>query len=74
MKNPDAAIPRSIFIADLTGPVLAAVIDEKALEIGEGLGQNAVHTALQGQFCVIYRYYYRNLWISHDSKFSIRLR
>ena len=58
MKNPDAAIPRSILIADLTGLVLAAVIDEKALEIGESLGQDAVHTASQGRFRVIYRYYY----------------
>ena len=48
MENPDAAIPRSIFIAYLTGLVLAAVINEKALEIGESLGQDAVHTASQG--------------------------
>ena len=48
MENPDAAIFRSIFIADLTGLVLAAVIDKKALEIGESLGQDTVHTASQG--------------------------
>lgn len=41
-----------------TGLVLAAVIDEKALEIGESLGQDAVHTASQGRFRIIYRYYY----------------
>ena len=57
-KDPDAAIPRSIFITNLTGLVLAAVIDEKALEIGESLGQDAVHTASQGRFCIIYGYYY----------------
>ena len=58
MENPDAAIPRSIFITNLTGLVLAAVIDEKALEIGESLGQDAVYTAAQGRFRIIYRYYY----------------
>ena len=58
MENPDAAIPDSIFITNLTGLVLAAVIDEKALEIGESLGQDAVHTASQGRFRVINRYYY----------------
>ena len=58
MKDSDAAIPRSIFITNLTGLVLAAVIDEKALEIGESLGQDAVYTASQGRFRIIYRYYY----------------
>ena len=58
MENPDAAIPRSIFIADITGLVLAAVINKQTLEIGESLGQDAVHTASQGRFRVIYRYYY----------------
>ena len=58
VKHFHSAILPSIFIADLTGPVLAAVIDEKALEIGESLGQDAVHTASQGRFRVINRYYY----------------
>ena len=67
MENPDAAIPRSIFFADLTGLVLAAVIDEKALEIGESLRQDAINTMANGCFCVISWYYYRNCRIAHNA-------
>ena len=58
VKHSHTAVLSGIFIADRTRLVLAAVIDEKALEIGESLGQDAVHTASQGRFCVIYRFFY----------------
>ena len=58
MKYPYTVVLRSIFFANFSCSILAAVIDEKALEIGESLGHDAVYTASQGRFRVIYRYYY----------------
>ena len=60
MEDTDATIVRCILIANLTGTVLAAVVDEEQLKVPVCLTKYAVDAAVQGLLGIINRNYYRN--------------
>jgi hypothetical protein len=53
MEDPYTTILCRIFITDSTTIIFATVINEKQLEVGEGLSQYAVDTAIQILFCIV---------------------
>ena len=54
MEDADAGIAGGILVADLAAAVSGAVVDKKDLEVGIGLGQDAVQAFGQVGFCVVY--------------------
>lgn len=54
MKDSNAGVFCCIFIAYLAGTIVATIIDEEQLEIGEGLSYDAIDAAVQVLLGIIY--------------------
>jgi hypothetical protein len=55
VEYPDAGILRGQCVTDFRRAVVAAVVDEQQLKIGEGLRQDAFHCGAQIRPCVVHR-------------------
>ena len=53
MDHPHPAVRLGVSVADGPGAILAAVVGQDQLEIGELLVQHAVHTAAEGGLGII---------------------
>lgn len=60
VDHPNTLVCGSIFLTDRTASIGASIIDQKQFPVGEGLPQDAVHTAGQILFRIIYRDDHRN--------------
>lgn len=58
----DARVGGGVAVADVSGTVGAAIVDEQQLPIGIGLRHDAVDAPLEPLLGIIYRYYYADFW------------
>ena len=62
MDNTNPTIRGGVAVADVSGTVGAAIVDEQQLPIGIGLRHDAVDAPLEPLLGIIYRYYYAEFW------------
>lgn len=72
MKHLYAIIFLRIFFTNLPRSVFAAVVNQQQLEVGEGLGKDAVDAARKILLHVVNRDDYGNFWIVGCNGFNLK--